>query len=146
MSSNALQAGPSRAGQPFDQNNSAPLSMTDALIAPLDRLQKLSHTLFLALSPAQTKPPPAPPIEIFIEADAELAAALHQARIHQLKQRRIESLTAEVLDLEGRLREIAAELDRGKRELEEMIEEGVERVKAIKKAKDGKTAVFYPCQ
>ncbi|KAL5531503.1 hypothetical protein ACEPAG_4380 [Sanghuangporus baumii] len=116
--------------------------MSDALLGPLDKLQKLSQTLFLALSPPSTKPPPPPPIEAFIEADAELATILQQARIHQCKQRRIESLTAEMLDLEGRLREMAAELERGKRELEEMIEEGDERVRAIEKAKEA--ALPYP--
>ncbi|OCB85471.1 hypothetical protein A7U60_g7480 [Sanghuangporus baumii] len=116
--------------------------MTDAFLGPLDKLQKLSQTLFLALSPSSTKPPPPPPIEAFIEADAELAAVLQQARIHQYKQRRIESLSAEVLNLEGRLREMAAELERGKRELEEMIEEGDECVMAIEKAKQA--ALPYP--
>ncbi|EJD07387.1 uncharacterized protein FOMMEDRAFT_100587 [Fomitiporia mediterranea MF3/22] len=116
--------------------------MSEIILAPLEKLQKLSNTLFLALGPAQSKPPPPPPIEAFIEMDAELAAALQQARVHQLKQRRIEALSAEVLDLEGRLREISTELEQGKQELEEMIEEGDERVKAIQKAKEA--ALPYP--
>lgn len=136
MSANALHAGSSRPA-PFGQAHEPPQSMTDALLAPLDRLQKLSQTLFLALSPPSTKPPPPPPIEAFIEADADLASVLHQTRIHQRKQRQIESLTAEVLSLESRLREIASELERGKMELEEMIEEGNGRVKSIEKAKEG---------
>ncbi|KAI5124208.1 hypothetical protein M0805_005058 [Coniferiporia weirii] len=116
--------------------------MTDALLAPLDVLQRLSHTLFLSLSPAQTKPPPPPPIEAFIEADTALAAALQQARIHQVNQRRIDSLTAEVLGLEARLREVRTELEKGRRELEEIIEEGDERIEAVGKAKEA--ALPYP--
>ncbi|KAH8116261.1 vitamin-D-receptor interacting mediator subunit 4-domain-containing protein [Phellopilus nigrolimitatus] len=116
--------------------------MTDTLLAPLDALQQLSNTLFLSLSPAQTKPPPPPPIEAFVLADTALAAALQQARVHQLNQRRIEALSADVLGLEKRLREVWTELERGRKELEEVIQEGEERVEAIKKAKDA--ALPYP--
>lgn len=119
------------------QNESSARSMTASLLEPLDALQKLSHTLFLSLSPPQTKPPPPPPIEAFIEADATLATALHKSRIHQLNQRRIDGLFAEVLGLERQLREIRAELEQGKRELEKIIEEGDERVTSIHKAKEG---------
>lgn len=112
-------------------------SMTDAFLKPLDKLQKLSHSLFQSLAPTQSRAPLPPPIEEFFEADAALAAALQQARVHQVNQRRIEDLITEVLGLEARLREVWAELEKGKRELEEIIEEGDERVHAIDKAKDG---------
>lgn len=119
--------------------NEPPKSMTEILLAPLERLQLLSHTLFLSLSPAQNKPPPPPEIEELLKADAALSVALQQTRIHQLNQRRIEVLSAEVLDLEVRLREAWEELAHGKRELEEMIVEGEERIKAASKAKEGAT-------
>ena len=149
MSSSAsnAQAGPSRlpTNPMITGSEGSPTSMTDTLLEPLNTLQKLSHTLFLSLSPAQNKPPQPPPIEAFIEADANLAIALQQARIHQVNQRKIVALTAEVLELENRLRDIWMELEKGKRELEETIEEGDERVKAIEKAKDG-TYPDYFCQ
>ncbi|THH10749.1 hypothetical protein EW145_g1117 [Phellinidium pouzarii] len=116
--------------------------MTGTLLAPLDALQKLSLTLFLSLSPAQTRPPPSPPLEAFIEVDVALAAALQQVRVHQLNQLRIEALTSEVLGLETRLREVRAELEKGKQELEEIIEDGDVRVNAIAEAK--KAALPYP--
>lgn len=122
------------------QDDNSPKSMTAILLEPLETLQKLSHTLFLSLSPPQTKPPPPPPIEAFINADNALAAALQKARVHQLNQRRIDSLFSEVLALENQLREVRSELEKGKRELDEVIEEGDERIKSIKKAREG---VFF---
>lgn len=118
-------------------------SMTGILLEPLNTLQKLSHTLFLSLSPAQNKPPPPPPIEAFIDADAALANALQKTRLHQVNQRKIVALTAEVLELESRLRDVWMELEKGKRDLEEVIEEGNERVKAIEKAKEGASIVYF---
>lgn len=123
--------------------------MTGILLEPLNTLQKLSHTLFLSLSPAQNKPPPPPPIEAFIEADAALANALQKTRLHQVNQRKIVTLAAEVLELESRLRDIWMELEKGKRDLEEVIEEGNERVKAIGKAKEGTSInfrFFFSCK
>ena len=67
--------------------------------------------------------------------DMTLASALQRARVHQLNQRRIEELTAEVLGLDGRVRDICEALEIGKRELEEIIVEGETRIEAIAKAK-----------
>ncbi|RDB23889.1 Mediator of RNA polymerase II transcription subunit 4 [Hypsizygus marmoreus] len=136
-STNAV-AGPSNSGL---KNDSEP-SMSAILLAPLNELQALSHTLFLSLSPVQTKPPPAPPLSAFLECDQALSAAINLAHKHQIKQRRIDALEQEILDLEARWREIALELESGKRELEEMMEEGEERIKAIEQAKKG--AIPYP--
>lgn len=112
-------------------------SMSATLLAPLNELQALAHTLFLSLSPPQSKPPPPPPITAFLECDKALAAAMNLAHTHQIKQRGIDALEAEILDLEARWREICTELAAGKAELEELIEEGNERIKAIEEAKKG---------
>lgn len=115
-------------------------SMTDILLTPLDKLQKLSQTLFLSLGPAQSKPPPPPGIFEFQEVDHALNSALQLARVHQINQGRIEELKSEVLGLEARLREVWSELEQGKRDLEEIIEEGDVRLKAIEKAKAGRSS------
>jgi mediator of RNA polymerase II transcription subunit 4 len=113
------------------------LSMGSLLLKPLEEIQQLSQTLFLSLSGAQTaKRPPPPPVTSFIDCDNAMADVLLLARKHQIKQRRIETLKNEILELDSRWREICAELETGKRELEVMIDEGEERVKAIAKAKD----------
>ncbi|KAH0582917.1 hypothetical protein H2248_010818 [Termitomyces sp. 'cryptogamus'] len=117
-------------------------SMSNILLAPLNELQALAHTLFLSLSPAQTKPPPPPTLTAFLECDKTLSSAVNLAHQHQIKQRRIDALEQEILELEARWREIASALEGGKRELEEMIEEGEERIKAIELAK--KAAIPYP--
>ena len=114
-----------------------PTSMSQIILNPLNDLQDLSRILFLSLSPAQTRPPPPPPLDAFLAADAELASALQLARIHQMNQRRIEELKAEVFGLEVNLREIWVELESGKRELQTLIEEGEERIETIKKANEG---------
>jgi mediator of RNA polymerase II transcription subunit 4 len=59
------------------------------------------------------------------------------AQTHQIKQRKIEALGSEILDLEAQWRNICEELAQGKSELEELIEEGEERLKAIEQAKKG---------
>jgi hypothetical protein len=110
-------------------------SISSVLLAPLNELQSLSHTLFLSLSPIQSKPPPPPPPSSFLACDEALSSAITLARTHQTKQRKIDALEKEILDLEARWREIVFELDGGRKELEEMIEEGEERVKAIEQAK-----------
>lgn len=107
------------------------------LLEPLDHLQSLSHTLFLSLSPAQAKPPPPPQISAFLECDAALASAIQLAHVHQVKQRKIELLKDEILEIEACWRDICVELDNGKRELESMIEEGDKRIQAIGEAKKG---------
>ncbi|EAU90607.2 hypothetical protein CC1G_00991 [Coprinopsis cinerea okayama7 len=116
--------------------------MSSILLAPLNELQALSHTLFLSLSPPQTRPPPAPPLSAFLECDKALAAAVNLAHVHQVRQRKIESLEQELLELERRWRDICMELANGKKELEEIIEEGDERIKAIRAAKEA--AIPYP--
>ncbi|KAF8871064.1 hypothetical protein CPB84DRAFT_1765834, partial [Gymnopilus junonius] len=83
-------------------------------------LQALANTC-LSLSPPQSKTSPRPPLSTFLECDKALA---------------------EILDLEAQWREICVELASGKAELEELIEEGDERIKAIEEAK--KASIPYP--
>ncbi|KAJ7460663.1 vitamin-D-receptor interacting mediator subunit 4-domain-containing protein [Mycena latifolia] len=116
--------------------------MSSMLLGPLADLQTLSHTLFLSLSPVQTKPPPPPPLSAFLTCDQALSSAVNLAHTHQIKQRKIEALKDEILELDRRWREICMELEAGKRELEEMIEEGEERMKSIEQAK--KASIPYP--
>lgn len=111
--------------------------MSAILLAPLNELQALSHTLFLSLSPAITKPPPPPALSSFLACDEALSAAMALAHKHQIKQRKIDALKAEILELDARWREICVELESGKRELESMIEEGETRLNAIDEAKKG---------
>jgi len=118
------------------------LSMSSILLAPLNDLQALSQTLFLALSPIHSKPPPPPPLSSFLACDQALASAISLAHKHQIKQRKIEVLKSEILELDSRWREICMELEAGKRELEEMIEEGDQRMQAIEEAK--KASIPYP--
>ncbi|KIM90579.1 hypothetical protein PILCRDRAFT_188568 [Piloderma croceum F 1598] len=116
--------------------------MNAILSQPLADLHSLSQALFQSLSPAQSKPPPPPPISSFLACDAALANAIHLARVHHNKQRQIEKLKEEVLELDERWREICAELEGGKRELESMIEEGEVRCRAIEEAKN--SSIPYP--
>jgi len=94
-------------------------------------LHQLSRTLFLSLSPPASKPPPPPPIEAFLECDTRIAAAVRVARIHQVKNQRIEELKQEVLDLESKLRQLFKELERGRLDLEEMLDEADTRLEGI---------------
>jgi len=114
--------------------------LVDGCIAspPLNEIQLLSQTLFLSLSGSQTaKRPPPPQVTAFLDCDTELANALHLATKTPNQNRgKIEALKNEILELDGRWREICAELEMGKRELEVMIDEGDERIKAIAKAKE----------
>jgi Vitamin-D-receptor interacting Mediator subunit 4 len=113
-------------------------SMGSLLLRPLNEIQHLSQTLLLSLSGSQTaKRPPPPQVVAFLECDTAMAQALHLARRHQIKQRKIQALKNEILDLDSRWKEICAELESWKRELEVMINEGEKRIKAIGKAKDG---------
>jgi len=116
--------------------------MSSTLLTPLNQLQGLAHTLFLSLSPPQTKPPLPPPLSTFLECDQALASAINLAHTHQIKQRKIDALEAEILALECQWREICKELAQGKTELEELIEEGEARIKAIEQAK--KASIPYP--
>ncbi len=112
-------------------------SMSEILLDPLARLQTLSHTLFQSLGPPQSRPPPPPSVSELLAVDAQLATAVHLARAHQVKQRRIEQLKDEVLDLDRRWRETVRTLDEGRRELDAIVREGEERIKAIEEAKAG---------
>ncbi|KDQ13067.1 hypothetical protein BOTBODRAFT_175928 [Botryobasidium botryosum FD-172 SS1] len=116
---------------------SPPKSMRATLHAPLAEFTALTQTLFLSLAPSPTRPPAAPSSSAFLACDAALAAALREARAHQVRQRRIEALKLEVLALEGRIREVCVVLEKGRRELEGILEEGEERVRGIEQAKKG---------
>ncbi|KAK0489128.1 vitamin-D-receptor interacting mediator subunit 4-domain-containing protein [Armillaria novae-zelandiae] len=100
-------------------------SMSSILLAPLTDLQILSQALFVSLSPVtKPPPPPPPPVSAFLACDQALASAVNTAHSHQIRQRKIEALKNEILELDARWREICMELEREKRELEAMIEEG----------------------
>ncbi|KAL0577524.1 hypothetical protein V5O48_004465 [Marasmius crinis-equi] len=116
-------------------------SMSSILMGPLNELQQLSQTLFLSLSSSQ-KPPPPPSLSSFLACDQSLSAAVNLTYKHQLKQRKIEALKSEILDLDERWRRICTELETEKRELEEVITEGDERIEAIEQAK--KASIPYP--
>ena len=115
--------------------------MSELLMGPLQSMQSLAQTFFMSLSPPSTRPPPPPAASLFIECDIALAAAVRQARVHQMKQRKIEELKAEVLDLDAQLMDLWGELELGKQELEKIIDEGNERLEAIADARKGKTVV-----
>lgn len=117
------------------------LSMSSMLLAPLNELQSLAHVLFQSLSPPQSRPPLAPSATSFITCDKNLAHSVNLAHKHQIKQRKIDSLEADILELEAQWRQICTELAEGKSELEAIIEEGGERIKAIEEAKEG-TVIF----
>jgi len=116
--------------------------MNEILSQPLTDLQSLSQSLFQSLSAQLKPPPPPPPISSFLACDAALANAIQLARIHQNKQRQIESLKSQVLELEESWREVCMELESGKRELEGMVEEGEVRCQAIEEAK--RSSIPYP--
>ena len=114
------------------------LSMNDQLLKPIEEFQRLSQALFLSLSGDQTARRVHPPsVSAFIQCDAEISRALDVARTHQIKQRKIEALKQEILDLNAQWRHICSELEAGKQELEIMIKEGDERIESIEKAKYG---------
>ena len=120
------------------------LSMNDQLLKPIEEFQRLSQTLFLSLSNDQTaRRIPPPSVSAFIGCDAEISRALDIARTHQIKQRKIEALKQEILDLNAQWRNICSELEAGKQELEVMIKEGEERIESIEKAKHGWFAFLF---
>jgi mediator of RNA polymerase II transcription subunit 4 len=88
--------------------------MAQILIDPLNSLQSLSQTLFLTLSPSQTKPPQPPQISSFLSVDEQLSHALSLAHNHQVKQRWIQALKEEVLSLEKAWREVIELLEGGR--------------------------------
>jgi len=112
-------------------------TMSEQLAKPLNDLHQLARTLFLSLSPPATRPPPAPPIEAFLECDARIAEAVRLARVHQVKHQRIEELKREILDLESKLKQVFRELERGRLELEEVLDEAETRLKGIETAERG---------
>lgn len=114
--------------------------MSELLLSPLTNLQNLAQSLTIALSSTQARPIAPPPLEAFLAVDATLANAVQLSRIHQVKQRKIERLKNEVLEMEGKWREIVESLEKGKLELEEVIEEGEKRIKSIQEAKAGTSA------
>jgi mediator of RNA polymerase II transcription subunit 4 len=118
-------------------------SMTAVLLDPLNTLQSLTQALFLSLSSIQARPSPLPTIQSLVQADTNLAAAVELARTHQAKQCRIETLKDEVLHLDEIWKTICAQLETGRCELESVIEEGEERIKAIEQAKQG-PHIYYP--
>ncbi|KAF5377798.1 hypothetical protein D9757_008094 [Collybiopsis confluens] len=109
-------------------------SMSSMLLDPLNQMENLAQTLFFSLSPAQAKPP-APRLEAFIECDKALADAVNLSYKHQIKQRKIERLKSEILELDTRWRQICIELEMEKRELETMIEEADERLDSIEQTR-----------
>ncbi|KAF5355342.1 hypothetical protein D9758_006072 [Tetrapyrgos nigripes] len=117
-------------------------SMSSVLLAPLNDLHSLSQALFLSLSPTQNKPPLPPPLSAFLACDEALSAAVNLTYKHQIKQRKIEALRAEILELDERWRQICTELQTEKTELEAIIEEGEKRIEGIEQAK--KASIPYP--
>lgn len=111
-------------------------SMSAILLAPLNEFQNLSHKLFLSLS-TQNKPPPPPPLYAFLACDQSLAKAVNLAQKHQIKQKRIEELEGEILDMDARWKDMCIELEAEKKELDEIMDEGKERIRAIEDAKKG---------
>ena len=118
--------------------------MSDQLLKPIE-FQRLPKTLFISLSSDQTaRRIPLPSVSSFIECDAQIFRALDVARTHQIKQRKIEALKQDILDLNAQWRHICSELEAGKQELEIMIKEGDERIESIDKAKYGLvTSIYY---
>ncbi|KAJ3877079.1 vitamin-D-receptor interacting mediator subunit 4-domain-containing protein [Lentinula edodes] len=115
--------------------------MSSMLLGPLNEMEILAQTLFLSLTPGQVKPP-APRVDAFLACDQALAAAVNLSYKHQIKQRKIERLKAEILELDSRWRQICIELEMEKRELDGMIEEADERLESIEQAK--KASIPYP--
>ncbi|KAL0947699.1 hypothetical protein HGRIS_013785 [Hohenbuehelia grisea] len=120
----------------------APESMTSILLGPLGGMNALAQSLFLSLGPPQSRPPPPPPIDVILGCDSALAEAVAMAHAHQVRQRRIDALLQEIEDLDARWREVCQGLEQDKTELEAILEEGEERIKAIAAAKA--SAVPYP--
>ncbi len=113
---------------------SAPQSMREVLMRPLNHIDSLSQALLRSLAPSQSnaaKPPSAPSITAFMEVDQALATAVNMAQVHQEKQREIEALTKEILDLERELRDRVQFLADGRNTLNEILRESEETIAAI---------------
>ena len=118
----------------FPTPQSAPQSMREVLTRPLNQIDSLSQALLRSLAPSQSstvKPPTAPPTIAFIEVDQALAAAVNMAQVHQEKQREIEALTREILDMERELRDRIQFLADGRNTLNELLRESEETISAI---------------
>lgn len=96
-------------------------------MGPVLRLSALSGAFFHAFgSTTKTHKPLVPStLAEFIECDSRLAAALHEARIHQGRQREIDKLMLEVVALDAQLREAIIALTEGKDVLESIISDGI---------------------
>jgi len=116
-----------------------PESMRTMLERPISQLQTLSQALFSALSSGHL---PDPPIAALAACDANLAEATRLARIHLLKQKRIDQLMDEVFELDAQLVEIVETLATGQRELQAIIEEGEERIESARKAQKCEACVI----
>jgi len=111
--------------------------MNAVLLEPLDRLHRLVVQLFQSLAPPNSKPPPPPTAADLLQADLQLASALHTARAHQRRQRRIEELISEITGLDDELRDVFKTLGEGKSGLEDILDDADERLTAINRAKEG---------
>ncbi|KAL1745856.1 hypothetical protein HDZ31DRAFT_81634 [Schizophyllum fasciatum] len=119
-------------------------SMSEQLLRPLEELQTLAHTLFASLAPVQMKPPPPPSPSAFVDCNERLSRAVSVAYAHQVKQRQIEALAAEILALDAQWREVCTTLADDKRALEAILREGDERLSAIEQAREGVTFSSAP--
>ncbi|KAL1701937.1 hypothetical protein EV121DRAFT_282239 [Schizophyllum commune] len=128
----------------LNEINGQPSSMSEQLLQPLEELQALAHKLFASLAPAQGKTHPPPSAEAFVACNERLSHAVSVAYAHQVKQRQIEALAAEILELDARWREVCVTLQEDKRALEGILREGDERLKAIEQAREGATFSSAP--
>ena len=125
-----------------------PTSMRQVLSEPVEQLEVLSQTLIRSLGPASStyRVQQPPPIEAFLEVDSAMAAALHQARAHQIKQKEIERLTEEILELDAQLRESVLMVTDGMEELGKIVTEGDETLAVIEQAAKGAVPLcVYAC-
>ncbi|CAE6530261.1 unnamed protein product [Rhizoctonia solani] len=117
-----------------------PETTQDLIHAPLTNFETLTHSLFASISQSglrsQTQQQ-APHISSFLETDSILAQALATAREHQVNQKLIEELSAEVLELDEKLRGVWTSLDEAHKELGDIVEEGEKRLKEIESATKG---------
>lgn len=122
--------------------------MRQVLSEPVEQLEVLSQTLIRSLGPASSayRVQQPPPIEAFLEVDSAMAAALHQARAHQIKQKEIERLTEEILELDAQLRESVLMVTDGMEELGKIVTEGDETLAVIEQAAKGAVPLcVYAC-
>jgi hypothetical protein len=117
-----------------------PETTQDLIHAPLTTFETLTHSLFTSLSQSglrtQTQQQ-APHISSFLETDSVLAQALATAREHQVNQKLIDDLSAEILELDEKLRSVWSSLDEAHKELGGIVEEGEKRIKEIELSSKG---------